>query len=414
MLIYLVRLLTEAGGDLVRQRVHADEHLGLAYVSASLRGCGHEVRILDSGVMGGVAKVVTTLSRIPMAGMVGFTVDCSNAEVVSRVSRDVRAMWRLESPVVCWGGHHASLCARAILEDWETTACAVVVLGDGELTAPEVASAVCLANRLGEPPTTYMTGVMGIGFRPRAGCPAPIFTGPATEKVSDSEVWKGLQPDRAVLDEMGDGQQCARILASRGCPHNCSFCTTPAVRKLCGQPSWIGRDAGDVVDEIEVMVKQRGIRRFYFNDDLFLPKGMDGWDHATEIAHEILERELDIEYKVELRADSLNWGGQLDMDLLKQLNRSGMKTVFLGAESGSDRMLGYLGKGVKSRDVRTAVLGLRRAGIRVNLGRILFGPDTTWEELEESLGFLGENDGIATGVPASRHAPACVPGDQAV
>jgi len=136
-----------------------------------------------------------------------------------------------------------------------------------------------------------------------------------------------------------------------------------------------------VLEEIE-SIHATGIRDFYINDDIYFTGSPTSKARVDEIAWEIRRRNLGIWYKTQLRADSIAPG---DLALLQRLHDSGLTSVFLGLESGSDEMLAFLGKRSTVDCNAQAVQMLRSVGIRVNAGRILFGPDTTWGELTDSV-----------------------------
>jgi len=104
------------------------------------------------------------------------------------------------------------------------------------------------------------------------------------------------------------------IIASRGCPYKCTFCTIPIV-----QPKPRMRSANDVVEEIEYLYTKYGIKRFEFYDELFTLHR----NRAIKICKEIIKRELNIKWVVNSRIDNV------DEELLTILLLSFLKFVYL-------------------------------------------------------------------------------------
>ncbi len=349
-------------------RLHANEHIGIGYLANCLREKQILVEIFDTAVASKSVVRNSLISYCP--DFIGYTVDVENIKMTIDFDRNLTFS---SQPVRCWGGHHASLCAKDILMD---ECCDIVVIGDGEDVLPHLIRSIVGRKNLFQVP--------GIGFRDGDRI---AFTKISTHnKQLDTLSW----PARDILVHMASSSPItkARILSSRGCPYDCTYCTTPALNRLIKTARYRTRSPIDFVDEVEYLFKSFGITQFYVNDDLYFYNSARSKQRALAIANELLSRGLNIAYKVELRANSFD--PVHDSDLLQTLRVSGLMTVFLGVESGSDNMLSQLNKKVTVNQNREAVKALRKAGIYVNIGRILFGPDTTWTELEESVKVLRE------------------------
>jgi len=349
-------------------RLHADEHLGIGYLTSCLREKRISVEIFDTTVASESSIHTSLVDYCP--DFIGYTVDVENIRTV--IDFDHKLNLHIQ-PTRCWGGHHASLCAEDILKD---ECCDIVVIGDGENTLPHLVQSVAVGMSLYQ--------VSGIAFRDGDRI---AFTKNGTyQKQLYTLPW----PSRDILACMASSSPIttARILSSRGCPYDCIYCTTPAMNRLANVAKYCARPPIDFVDEIEYLYKNFGVKQYYINDDLYFYNSERSKQRALSVANEILKRGLNIAYKVEIRADSFD--PICDIDLLQTLRTSGLKTIFIGLESGSDKMLYQLKKKITVNQNRAAVEALRKAGIRVNIGRILFGPDSTWSELEESVKVLHE------------------------
>lgn len=349
-------------------RLHANEHLGIGYLASYLRARSITVKIFDSSV-DSAGSIRASLCKYNPE-LIGYTVDVENIRAV--IDFDHQLDMAVQ-PVKCWGGHHASLCASDILRDG---CCDIVIMGEGEESLLEVIQA----------------GPRGIGLRQVSGI--AYQDGGQTIVTENRSAYTGGDdrpwPARDILACMVDSSpvRAARVLSSQGCPYDCIYCTTPAIQKLTKVGRYRARSPVDFVDEIEHLYQAFGITQFYVNDDLYFCNTDKSKRRALAIAEEILKRGLKIVYKVELRSDSFD--PKRDTELLRAMKASGLRTVFVGIESGSDKVLAQLNKKVTTVQNRASLRALRKAGLGVNIGRILFGPDSTWAEVNESVVVLHE------------------------
>lgn len=167
------------------------------------------------------------------------------------------------------------------------------------------------------------------------------------------------------------------VLSSRGCALGCIFCA-PAERETFGsQYRW--RSADNIVDEIE-RIRELGGNAVYFIDDFFAfsPK------RVAELCERMIERDVILPWAAQVRAHGLS------DELLALMRRAGCSTLCFGAESGSDRVLGLLRKGVSVEKVRDQATRIREAGIQL-VGYFIVGtPGETREERMATYEFIEE------------------------
>ncbi len=172
------------------------------------------------------------------------------------------------------------------------------------------------------------------------------------------------------------------ISGSRGCPWHCKFCSISTFYRIPNGRVWRARSAHNIIEEIENLIKQIGIRRFTFVDDQFMGDGQMGMNRADEIANEIISRNLNIEFSISCRPDSV------DEHIFLNLRKAGLYEVFLGVESGFQPTLDYLGKQCKVESNKRALDILRKLGLRIIIGFIMFHEYSTLDEIQANLDFL--------------------------
>lgn len=162
------------------------------------------------------------------------------------------------------------------------------------------------------------------------------------------------------------------IITSRGCPYQCNYCCT----RLSMGNKFRKRSPDNVVDEIEHWYK-KGWFIFDINDDIFT---LDR-NRALKICDMIIERGLDIQFNfyVGLRVDTV------EESLLKTLKAAGCRFISYGCESGNDRVLKVIKKGIRVKDVVTAVNITRKVGINHKVNFIIGHPTETYKEAMDSI-----------------------------
>jgi len=163
------------------------------------------------------------------------------------------------------------------------------------------------------------------------------------------------------------------IATSRGCPHQCIFCSVP---------NHMGRriryrSAKLVGDELEYFYR-RGIRSFQFGDDNFL--GHRG--RIKDLLLEIEARKLD---KAVLRCGQGIRADLINEDILTLMKRAGFKQLGIGVESGSDRIMKIICKHLTVEQVDRAVELACKMGFDVTLLFVYGTPGETLEDVQKSI-----------------------------
>jgi anaerobic magnesium-protoporphyrin IX monomethyl ester cyclase len=168
----------------------------------------------------------------------------------------------------------------------------------------------------------------------------------------------------------------ATMITSRGCPHNCVFCS---VHVIMGK-KWRGRSPENVVDEIEQVVHTYNIKQIEFYDDnMTLNK-----ERIATICDLIVKRGLNIEWYAPngVRADTL------DENLLTKMKASGCKNLRIAPESGVQRVVDQIiKKNLNLKEVEKAVVLCKKVGIKVGCFFVIGLIGETKEDIEETINY---------------------------
>ena len=329
--------------------------LGLGYLSSSLRREGHQVTILDANVQPFAARTYNYAAY----DLVGVSSDTARFPWAQLIAESAKGRG---VPVVM-GGPHASVAAPAILESGTAD---YVVLGEGEESFPRLVAALAEGDREPE--------LDGVGFRRRDGT---VRISP-TRFIDDLDSlplpdWEALSLDKYRWTPFG--HRAMSIVASRGCPYDCDFCS---VSQLFGR-RWRKRSIASVIEEMEILVNDYLFDYLVFFDDNFTvnPK------RVIELSEEILRRQVKVEWMAFSRADEIV--GHEDM--VEAMAAAGCRMLFIGFESAHDEVLKELNKKASASVAHEAVAILKRHGIDTFASFILGAERDTRSTIRDTVRF---------------------------
>ncbi len=226
------------------------------------------------------------------------------------------------------------------------------------------------------------------GGQVRFGAPrAPIATldelpPPAWDLVDVSEY------RRAWLD--AHGYFSLNLVSSRGCPYRCNWCAKP----LYGD-SYRHYSAARVAADMECVKSQFAPDQIWFADDIF---GLSArW--TREFAACVEQRDAQIPFRMQSRCDLMT------RDTVDALKRAGCSEVWMGAESGSQKILDAMDKGIRVDQIHEARENLRRHAIRACFFLQLGYLGESWEDLEQTIRLIRETRPDDIGVSVSYPLP---------
>lgn len=169
------------------------------------------------------------------------------------------------------------------------------------------------------------------------------------------------------------GYSSITLSTMRGCPFSCRWCS----KAVFGR-SFRRRSVPSVVKELQRLQKQYSPDRFWIVDDVFTINKQ--W--LTDFRDAIISSNLKIEYECITRAD------KLDIEMIHLLKESGCFRLWIGAESGSQKVLDLMDRGVKAEIVREMIKKTKKAGIEAGTFLMLGYPGETEADIMETITHL--------------------------
>src|SRR5580698_5510865 len=307
--------------------------LGILYLCSHLRQEGFDVEVFDATFSSRESLISHLRSETPSTlGIYANLMTRKNVVEILKVARE--AGWR-----TIVGGPEPGAYAREYLEEGAD----VVVFGEGELTMAELLDTF----RRNVP----YTNVSGIAFLDSAGVMRET-----SQRQQIADLDKQPWPARQAIDisryvktwRDAHGKGSVNFITARGCPYKCRWCS----HQVFGQ-THRRRNPLLVVDEVEWLLNTYSPDMVWVSDDVFTINHK--W--LREYSAEMRTRSLRIPFECISRADRLN---PEMLDLLAEL---GCFRTWIGSESGSQRILDSMDRGVKVEQVQQAVAMSRERGI---------------------------------------------------
>ena len=336
--------------------------LGIGYMAAVLEKNGYDVDVLDASALELTYDEIgeEILKRNPdivsisaLTPTIGVALD--SADKIKEVKPDT---------IVVLGGYHPTFEYESVLEEPSVD---VVVRGEGEYTFLDLVRTVENGGDLAD--------VQGLAFH------------------DENNFSLVVTPDRPIIEDLDElpfpafhlfpmekyrilniTTNVATIITTRGCPMQCSFCSSAALHGHHLRR----RSPENVCDEIEVRLNEQNIDTIAFMDDTFTLNKKFVRDFCAEIKG----RNLKFWWGCTSRVDTL------DEELLQLMKDSGCITIFIGVESADQQMLEKMNKNITVSKTESAFRLARKVGIRTIASCVIGMPEDTKESMKKTIDFV--------------------------
>jgi radical SAM superfamily enzyme YgiQ (UPF0313 family) len=329
--------------------------LGIAYIAAVLLKEGYEVKVLDAMALNLTALEVQDAIAREAADVVGVTAMTSSV----RGALEVLRLAKEAGSITVMGGVQLAVYPRESLSyDFIDYG----IIGEGEYPFLQLVRAI-----EEKKPVQKISGL--------------IYKEGTQVQVNEAYIHPDLDeipfPARHLLpnekySSIISLHPVTTMISSRGCPYSCGFCfKSPSDRK------YRARSAKNVVDEMELLVRDYGVKEVMFYDDTFTLQR----EHVGDICNEILRRGLRVRWESPTRLDTV------DLPLLKLMHEAGCIRLRYGVESGDPDILKLMNKGIDLSLAKEVFHWTKRAGIETFAYFIIGYLHETSRTMERTISF---------------------------
>jgi radical SAM superfamily enzyme YgiQ (UPF0313 family) len=336
-------------------------HLGLAYIAAVLEAENNVVRIIDIDAEALTNENLCKIVECEKPDMVGIT---ATTPVIYSAFKIAELVKKNSSSLTVVGGMHATLmpeeCVANEFVDF-------AVFGEGEKTILELLE--CIKSN-GD-----YSKIKGLAYK-RGG---EIVRNEPREPIQDLDSipfparhlfknQKYTYPDALRFPAFP-------IITSRGCPGNCTFCTA----KFMHGKRFRNRSAENILEEVDLLIREYGAREIHIWDDNFITNRK----RVFEFRDGIIKRGMKVLFSFPngVRADFIN------REILQALKDMGTYSIAIGVESGNQRILDSIQKGIKLEQIENAFKLAKELKLET-WGFFLLGlPEEDSKTMEETIDF---------------------------
>jgi len=337
------------------ERVNVDEKyvppLGLGYIATQIKKANIDIDIIDCVKRRmGIKEIFSALKEYTPE-FIGFNIFTQNFDIVKRIVEECP----IETNIMI-GGQVVKSVFEEIL-NWNTPNKLFIVIGEAELIVPEIIKGTCT-----EVPRIKVESKQ-VYF---VDCKSQYFPNDLN----------AISIDRTLLGETVGvnryGEKEASIITSRGCVYDCAFCGV--AYSLSGDSTVRYRSVSNIEDEINQILKScPDLSSIRVLDDLYLKTERDIWS-----AIKLFKKFDNLSWRCMAHVNSL----RSSLKCLPNMRESGCRELFIGIESGSNKIRKKIKKHGTSEDVLRVVIKILEQGINVK-GYFMLGiPSETNDDAE--------------------------------
>ena len=349
--------------------------LGTLYAATALREHGISVAVFDSMLQDPVTGFPEVLQQ-QKPKILAIYEDDFNFLSKMCLTRMRELAWQLAQAgrdagaIVIAHGSDATDHAKEYLQNGAD----FVLVGEAEQSLVELCASILTGGKAGSELPKEIAGVIHLD--------ADGHLVQSSAKSPRNANWKNLlKPARELIDlepyreawVAAHGHFSTNVVASRGCPYRCNWCAKP----ISGNKFQL-RAPELVAAEIRELKEVYGVQHIWFGDDIFALN--QHW--VQQFADEIEARECELPFKIQSRADLMS------QETVASLKRAGCAEVWMGVESGSQRVLDAMDKGLRVGQVETARARLGDAGIRACYFLQFGYPGEHWEDIQQTIALV--------------------------
>lgn len=330
-------------------------HLGLAYLSAYLRQNNFKCRPIDAKFerinLEELGKAIKKYRPI-LVGITAMTHEIGQAAQVARLAKEL-----FPEVKTVLGGAHATALPQETLRQFPEFDMAVV--GEGEITLLELVKTFLQGGEFSK--------ITGLAFRPSSGA---IVLNSCRQPIQNLDslpfpAWDLFPPS-----------QTYSLITTRGCPFRCKFC----MRVSGNQPR--KRNYQNVLEEFKMNINKYGATQILVEDESFGLDRKQAYPFLDALADSGLNKK--VKWVTQTRVDLV------DEEFFQKLKAAGCAWVGFGVESGNEKILKEIGKGITLKKVEESISLAKKTGLQTGSYFIIGHPYETKQTAWDTINFAAK------------------------
>jgi len=347
-MIVLVKMDTDKG--------LMDIPYALLFLGSALEKAGYDVKVFHQ-LSSGIDKITKFVKNNNPLFVGVSTCTGPTTKLTADLSKSIKSV--CDVPIV-WGGVHPSIFP------WQTLAenyVDIVVVGEDKNNKVDLANAIKKKKDLSK--------VKGVGYKKNG----KIIINPSRPLESDlgkfDIAWHLVNLESYIKnrDIRYNSEKMLIYIASRGCPYRCGFCYNP----MFNRGTWRPFPTKKVVSDILMLKQEYDIDGVVFWDDNFFVDKRRSLD---------ILKEIDLPWYGDIRAN------YIDDSYAKKLVQYKCNRLLVGAESGSDRILKLIRKGLTTKELISAYKVCKKNKIPISYSFVVGFPTETWQDSLDTVKFI--------------------------
>lgn len=340
------------------------------YLASVLRVNGFMVKIIDNALKGySDEELVKVLKEYhpDIVATGGMSLQFADTKRVASLTRQLYQ----SKVLLVGGGVHLTLRPEDGLDYFD-----FIVIGEGEDTLLELCKTYAKERKKkGE----AFKNISGLYFRSETG---EVVRTKQRDFIYDLDRLPlpayDLLPVKEYNDFLITGEKAISIMTSRGCPYDCEFCASP----LLSRRKVRNFSLEYTFTLMNYLIENYGFSNFRIMDDAFTLNKK----RVLEFCKQIKKRGL------KLNMTCLTHVNACDLEMLIEMKKAGFSIIALGIESGNDRILKLINKGISTKDAISAINNVKKARLIVECLFMIGNIGETKETIEDSIRFAKESN----------------------
>jgi len=333
--------------------------LSILYPATILKKEGYSVKILDQRID---KEFRINLEKELDASVICIGISCMMGKQIDFMLEIIDIIKNIRDLPIIIGGQLPTLFPEIVIENEKID---ILIIGDNDDTFLHLIRGIEKGD---------ISKVKDIAYRENG---RRIFN----EKGRLFDPNENYMPDYSLIDvnnyitTQTHGEKDIMMYTARGCPYRCNFCYITAFKdKHLFRPI----SPENIVNHISYIVNNLGISAIHITDDNFFTTK----NRIEEVCDLINNKGIKVKMRATCRADAIN---RYDEDFLRKAKESGFVEFFIGAESGSDRILRLIKKDITVKQILEANKILKKVGIKPKFSFMVGISGETKKEVEETL-----------------------------